>query len=234
MQTPAEQYMIEVLRAYLRQIPDGKPAKLLNVGSGKSTVIEKELLRGEKPFVCDRVDIVRHVIDEPFTGECFHCSVESMDMVQTDSYDAVFSNYVLEHVGDVSSAVRELYRVAKPGGMCVLTVPNPTAPECRLAKHTPFWFHKIFQGPDAVETVYAFNDIGMLTRLFTDAGFVARDAGYWSFALGYLHRFALLCPFGKLYDTIVNAVQLKRFMNNVCLVFSKPQTGKNISSYITT
>lgn len=40
-----------------------------------------------------------------------------------DSFDMVMANHVLEHVPDDVSAMKELYRVLKPGGHAVLQVP---------------------------------------------------------------------------------------------------------------
>ncbi len=43
------------------------------------------------------------------------------------TYDVVIANHVLEHVDDDRRAVAELFRVLRPGGTALLTVPiNPT------------------------------------------------------------------------------------------------------------
>ena len=39
------------------------------------------------------------------------------------SYDVVMAHHVLEHIPDDSEAMRELYRLLKPGGIAVLSVP---------------------------------------------------------------------------------------------------------------
>ncbi len=45
-------------------------------------------------------------------------------------YDLVMANHVLEHVPDDRAAMRELFRLLKPGGIALLTVPiNPTRQE---------------------------------------------------------------------------------------------------------
>jgi ubiquinone/menaquinone biosynthesis C-methylase UbiE len=40
-----------------------------------------------------------------------------------DSFDVIYCSHVLEHVSDDMRAMRELYRVLKPGGWAVLQVP---------------------------------------------------------------------------------------------------------------
>lgn len=46
------------------------------------------------------------------------------------SYDVVMANHVLEHIPDDAAAMRELFRLLKPGGVALLTVPvNPSRQE---------------------------------------------------------------------------------------------------------
>lgn len=41
-----------------------------------------------------------------------------------NSYDVVFCNHVLEHIPDDTKAMKELYRVLKPGGMGIFQIPQ--------------------------------------------------------------------------------------------------------------
>ncbi len=41
-----------------------------------------------------------------------------------NSYDVIFCNHVLEHIPDDTTAMRELFRVMKPGGWAVLQIPQ--------------------------------------------------------------------------------------------------------------
>jgi SAM-dependent methyltransferase len=51
-------------------------------------------------------------------------------------FDVVFSHEVLEHVTDDAAAVREAYRVLKPGGCLVIFVPNRLYP---FETHGVYW-----------------------------------------------------------------------------------------------
>lgn len=53
--------------------------------------------------------------------------------VLDDSVDIIFFNHVLEHIPDDSAALREVYRILRPGGLLVLGVPNEGAFFWRLA-----------------------------------------------------------------------------------------------------
>ena len=50
------------------------------------------------------------------------CDVQDLPM-EDNTYDIIFCNHVLEHVPDDLQAMREMYRVLKPGGMAILQVP---------------------------------------------------------------------------------------------------------------
>lgn len=70
--------------------------------------------------------------------------------IQDASFDAVLCSHVLEHVPDDRLAMRELHRITRPGGWCLVMVPldlaraqtyedaSITTPEGRLAA---FWQH---------------------------------------------------------------------------------------------
>ncbi len=42
---------------------------------------------------------------------------------EDDTFDLVYNSHVLEHVADDNKAMRELYRVVKKGGVCIVIVP---------------------------------------------------------------------------------------------------------------
>jgi ubiquinone/menaquinone biosynthesis C-methylase UbiE len=43
---------------------------------------------------------------------------------EDNQYDVLFCNHVLEHIPDDTKAMKELYRVLKPGGMAILQIPQ--------------------------------------------------------------------------------------------------------------
>jgi hypothetical protein len=43
---------------------------------------------------------------------------------EDNQYDLLFCNHVLEHIPDDTKAMKELYRVLKPGGMAILQIPQ--------------------------------------------------------------------------------------------------------------
>ncbi len=47
----------------------------------------------------------------------------SMTPIRSDTFDAIICIHVLEHIQEDSKAIRELFRVLKPGGWAIISVP---------------------------------------------------------------------------------------------------------------
>lgn len=221
MQTPAEKQLVETISSFLLKKNIGDIPKILNIGAGKSLSIENQLNEQGCSFVCDRVDIENHQIESQFIGNCYQCSIEYMRPVKSSDYDVAFSNYVLEHVQNLNTAACEIHRILEPDGIFVASVPNPTALEVLAARLTPLWLHKVVRGVESWETYYAYSSINALSHIFQDVGFDTIGVKYWSFFEGYMERFVILNKLAHLYDKILNTLQLKVLMGNVCIVFKK-------------
>lgn len=63
----------------------------------------------------DGVDVV-HNLEEPFT------------FIADNSVDEIHSRHVLEHLNDIEGILSEIYRILKPGGKFVVTVPHFSNP----------------------------------------------------------------------------------------------------------
>ena len=50
--------------------------------------------------------------------------IQNMTMIQDETYDTALCMEVLEHVPDPFRAAREIYRILKPGGILVMSVPH--------------------------------------------------------------------------------------------------------------
>jgi SAM-dependent methyltransferase len=227
--TLAERCLIERLGRAVQEArrDSGRTVRVLNLGAGKSTVVEDELIaRGHDDFVADRLDIAPCAVEHAKAGRAYQCSMERMPEVPSAAYRIVFSVYVLEHVPDLVSAAREITRVIEPGGMFVATVPNPAAPEHVVSRRTAHAFHKwakrlLAGAKEAWETHHAYRRISALVALFEGNGLGLAETSYSSFTQAYLRRFRVLRILAKGYDSVVNALKLKCLQGNVCLVFRK-------------
>ena len=213
MQTRGEAALVDWLR---RELSDGDRA--LNLGAGQSVSVENQLLEDGPRVVIDRVDVEDPVVSHPLAGATWVASADSMPSVPSDAYDAVFANYVFEHLPDVDGAIAEIKRVLKPGGLAVVSVPNPSAPQFRIAAKTSTAFHKLVRGQQSWEVAYGFKTPGALARRFESGGFEVRAVDLFPQTYEYLRRFQLAGPVAKRYDALVERRGWKRLMGDACLV----------------
>ncbi len=68
-----------------------------------------------------------YICGDKFDGYFYDKNVRYMDITQIDwqdnYFDLIICNHVLEHIPDDKKAMKELYRVLKPGGRAILQVP---------------------------------------------------------------------------------------------------------------
>lgn len=82
---------------------------------------------GDMPFresIIDQVSVYDGLDLHPCTWGTYIGNVEDMFMIGTESYDTAICLEVLEHVSDPFRAAREIYRILKPGGVLILSVPH--------------------------------------------------------------------------------------------------------------
>lgn len=104
---------------WLRDHASGIRGAVLSIGSGTDE-------NGEGGKYRDYFKSSSSYTTSDFGGE-FHCDlildIRSMPQVQDKSFDCVFCNSVLEHVDDTQSALKEITRILKPGGILLLGLP---------------------------------------------------------------------------------------------------------------
>jgi len=217
MQNPAQTKLTDLLIGCLQERQPGTP-RVLNVGAGRHASIENALVKNGCSFTCDRMDIDDCRVEHPNVQNCYQCSVESMEAVQSDSYDLAFSNYVLEHIPDMSKAASEICRVLKPGGIFISSVPNTTAPQYIVSRRTPLWFHRLVRGGSGWETHYSYGSIPELCAVLRASGLETTQVFYYSNVGAYLQRAPVLKQLAEFYDWCISHSRWKRLMGDVCLM----------------
>lgn len=66
-----------------------------------------------------------HSTDLYMESVTFRADIQNMDTVADNFYDIVICSHVLEHVRDDRAAMKEIYRILKPCGICLFLVPLP-------------------------------------------------------------------------------------------------------------
>jgi SAM-dependent methyltransferase len=129
-------------------------------------------------------------------------------------FDCCVSNYVVEHLPDPSTHLREVHRVLRPGGAYVFRTSNRWHYVGLVASLTPHWFHELVANrlrnlpPEAhapYPTSYALNTRRAVSRHAARAGFhvevlrlVEKEPSYGMYARPLFLLFTA-------YERIVNA-----------------------------
>jgi hypothetical protein len=74
---------------------------------------------------------------------------------------------------------------------------------------------------EAYETFYAYKNIGELIKIFTAAGFKAKEVKFYPFTIGYLFRFPIISILSRLYDKLISLLGCQALMGQVGIVFEK-------------
>lgn len=89
--------------------------KILEIGAGKNPVkisdkTEFKVVRLDK-FPIDGIDVVHDLESLPLP-------------FKNDEFDVVHAHHVLEHIRDFFEVVDEIYRILKPGGRLIMSIPH--------------------------------------------------------------------------------------------------------------
>ncbi len=185
------------------------------------------------------IGLARHLFDEAayFAGGyepeqslgkdvCdFHCDIQQMPEIPDHAAGSVVCLEVLEHVEDPARAVAEIFRILRPGGVCVVAVPflaayhgKRTVPERRV-------FDKFaFRSNDNSHTGYGdfwrFTHEG-LGLLFSNAGFNQVDV--WPIDGRLISRLQML----RLYDRMARFAPLRMLMSRL----DSPRLGRSTTRH---
>jgi SAM-dependent methyltransferase len=185
-----------ILRAIDRAAPHGLSGDYLDVGSGVGKLLK---LVGERYrmncFACDYTRELMRLPDQ---------AVEIVDLNREplayadNRFALVTCAETIEHLERYREAIREIYRVLKPGGIAVITTPNVLNLRSRL-RYLTFGFASLF-GPLAMSEQNVYSSAGhinpvawpYLAHAVLDAGFVDLELTVDKYQRGSLISLVLL------------------------------------------
>lgn len=131
--TPAEWHEFVRLREAelaLQVSPVHQFERALEIGAGNG-VQSEVLARYCRHLVCTEVDPESHAwqgtrfLERNLPNvEYLICNAEGLSQFSDQSFDLVFSSNLLEHIRNIDACLRECFRVLKPGGLMLHTMPS--------------------------------------------------------------------------------------------------------------
>lgn len=153
-----------------------KGMEAIDVGCGSGAITRLLLEKGAKVTAVDYSEEMLKVCSKGLEGlrredyVLINCDANSLH-VQDNKFDLLVSSGLLDYLSDTRGALQEFYRVLKPGGNIIFTVPK-TPSLFSLLRTMPgnYIKRKIFYLPP-IEVVLSKKDI---IRLFSETGFILK------------------------------------------------------------
>lgn len=223
--TYAVSKMVEIIKSCDRRVP-----KLMDIGCGKKSDIAKYFKNNKHPLVLHGSDIDEQASGNKDLERVFICNAENIDLCVNETYDIVFSQYLLEHVQDYQKALKAMSKLVAKKGLLVITFPNPKSPEAIVTKLTPFWFHVFFkreiQKYEDVEdvekntfpTYYSFKTVQNVVEHLKKCGLTEVTTTYIPETYYRFRRRLILGKISIAYTKLLSAFRLNQFQSSVVLV----------------
>lgn len=189
----------------------GSHVMVLDLGAGAG-IVEQMNFRGLAGRVCG-VDLDPRVVSNAMLDEG---RVANADSIPYDSnlFDVVFSDNVLEHVSDPLAVFREVVRVLKPGGVFLFKTPNKWHYMPTIARITPHGFHQYVNRMrgravvDTFPTLYRANSNGLIQRLSDQSGLLVERIERIEGRPEYLRMTWPTYLVGLAYERLVNSAEI--------------------------
>lgn len=131
----ARKYMLRRKLAIVRQASGLKTGHLLDIGSGTGHFAATMKLSGWKVSGIEINDKARE-----FSRSHFGLDVigpDEISSLNSESFDCITLWHVLEHFHNPFKYAADIHRILKPGGVCLIALPNSGSPDAEHYKE--FW-----------------------------------------------------------------------------------------------
>jgi SAM-dependent methyltransferase len=205
-----------------------RDAEILEVGSGVGNPTSAFL---SSLWILHGLDVDPAAARNP-SLRSFKLLTDSTYPFADETFGAVVSDYVVEHLESPGEHLREVFRVLVPGGVYVLRTPNLFHYVAAVAAVTPHRFHTLVSGrlrghaPGAHEifpTFYRLNTSRAIHQQSLNAGFGLRSIVMVEKEPSYGLAWRALFVAGLTYERLVNRFAvLANFRANIFAVLEKP------------
>jgi len=200
-------FFYQWLRSYIQ--PD---YVALNFGAGHSVDDKTRSLKGEVRKVIG-VDIDREVVNNANVDETIVIKDDILPFPD-NTFDLIWSDYVLEHIEKPGIFIKEIYRVLKPGASFFFRTPNKYHYVSLIARLTPDWFHKLIankarglssEAHEPYPTFHRLNSRRDLTTYSRLTGFQKMELKFVEAEPSYLMFHPIPFLLGVFYERTVNS-----------------------------
>jgi SAM-dependent methyltransferase len=211
-----------------------RPASaVLDLGAGAG-IVDQMNFRGCAASICG-VDLDPRVVNNPMLDEGRIANADGIPY-ESNRFDVVFSDNVLEHLEEPLSVFREVARVLKPGGVFLFKTPNKWHYMPTIARLTPHGFHQYVNRlrgraeADTFPTRYRANCVGDITRLAVAAGLMVDRIDRVEGRPEYLRMAWPTYVVGLAYERLVNSSELFAPLRILLVGSLRKPTGHDVSA----
>lgn len=200
------------IRFYSRILRDADVGSIvLDLGAGPKPQRGIGTLKGRVAKLVG-ADVDEVVLSNPGLDEAVTVEAGRPLPFLSDTFDLVYSDYVVEHVENPTEFLSEVYRVLKPGGCFHFRTPNIYHYVTLISRVTPHRFHVLVANaarrlpPDTHEpwpTFYRLNSRRSITRAAQSVGFSV-GLEMIECSPDYLRFHPLAYMMGILYERAIN------------------------------
>ena len=149
--------------------------------------------------------------------------------LRSNSVDLIFCRFVMEHMEDPGAAIREFFRVLKPGGAAVLTTVNVRNPAMWSVRFVPAWVRTAVRaasfGPELgknAPTFYRANTEAQIRSLLEGEGFRIAACHYFPTFVWYFRFATPLMVLFAFTNRVLGTLGLTRLYGGILVEARKP------------
>ncbi|QPG06361.1 class I SAM-dependent methyltransferase [Salinimonas marina] len=128
-------------RCIASKAPIGRPLQILEAGCGNKW----QLKLSDINYTLTGVDVDKEAVDlrQRQHNDLHEVIIGDLRTVEmpAQSYDVIYTAYVLEHVGNIERVLDNFQTWLKPGGLLIIKVPDRDTVYGFMARMTPHWVH---------------------------------------------------------------------------------------------
>jgi len=202
----------------------GAGSVFLDSGCGKKSMMQRH---NPKLKLSIGMDISIDAMKENQAFKVYVVGDASKLQFRDSSFNAVVSQWMMEHIKDPENVIKEFHRVLKKGGSLVVVTNSKYHPMMFLSSILPLglrdWLKQrilpSYIGEDTFPTYYKFNSLGRIHRILSGRGFEKRFASYTGAPFFLFNSF--LFKLSEIYERVTDLKLLRSLKMHLVVHYVK-------------